>query len=280
MKICKKCGLEKENFATIGVCSDCRRIQQRDASRRRKDATNERERLRAKKFKEEQPEEYKKYRAHVNELNRLRNELKNKDKEIKPIISEEERRRKKCQYAKEYREKNKQFVKTANKNWREKNSTELKEKKKEYYEKTKEQNKHKKYQGNKLYLENNPKAKFAMQLRGRILDGFRRFSKNGKTESCKEYGIDFEAIYNKIGPKPDGKYHLDHIIPVSLFNFDIKEHVRLAHCPENLRWVTQTENLKKAKKIIPELIIGNKTLESICIMLNIDIIGDNINGKV
>lgn len=280
MKICKKCGLEKENFATIGVCSDCRRIQQRDAARRRKDATNERERLRAKQFKEEQPDGYKKYRAHINELNRLKNELKNKDTEPKPIISEEEKRLKKCEYAKKYRENNKELVSNRNKSWRERNNTELKEKKKSYYEKTKVENKDKKYQANKLYLENNPKAKFGLQLRNRILAGFRRFSKHGKTETCKEYGIDFEEIYNKIGPKPDGKYHLDHIIPVSLFNFDIKEHVRLAHCPENLRWITQTENLKKYRKIIPELIIGNKTLESICIMLNIDIIGDNINGKV
>lgn len=280
MKICKKCGLEKENFATIGVCSDCRRIQRTNAARKIKDATNERERLRAKQFKEEQPEEYKRYRANINEKNRLKNELKNKDKETKPIVSEEEKRRKKCEYTKKYREDNRDFVRNSNKKWREKNSEELKKKKKEYYEKTKVQNRDNKYKIHKLYLENNPKVKFSIQLRGRILAGFRRFSKHGKTETCKEYGIDFEAIYNKIGPKPDGKYHLDHIIPISLFNFDLKEHVRLAHCPENLRWVTQTENLKKFNKIIPELIIGNKILESICIMLNIDIIGDNINGKV
>lgn len=173
------------------------------------------------------------------------------------------------EYQKTYRETNKEHCRELNKKWREENKEQHKLKKKEYYEATKEKNKHERYLRNKEYLERNPQAKFNIQLRGRILAGFRRFSKNGKTETCKEYGIDFEAIYKKIGPKPGKNYHLDHIIPISLFQFDNKEHVRLAHCPENLRWIPGKENLEKAYKIIPELIKGNVVLEEICKILDI-----------
>ncbi len=95
------------------------------------------------------------------------------------------------------------------------------------------------------------------------------YSKNGKTTSCAEYGIDFKAIFDKVGPRPSDDCHLDHIIPMSLFNFDIKEHVQLCNCPENLRWVHWEENLEKADKIIETIILNEPKLIEICEILNI-----------
>lgn len=92
-----------------------------------------------------------------------------------------------------------------------------------------------------------------VNLRNRLRKGFLLYSKNGKTLSCKDYGIDFKEIYDKLGHKPKG-YHLDHIIPLSVFDFDNKEHVRLAHLPCNLRYTTQEENLLKNDNIDKSLI--------------------------
>lgn len=89
-------------------------------------------------------------------------------------------------------------------------------------------------------------------LRKNILQAFKLYSKNGKAQTCKEYGIDFEAIYQKVGPRPGtGKeWHLDHIIPLALFNFDNPEHVKLSHLPCNLRWLNAGKNIKKHDHII------------------------------
>lgn len=273
MRICKRCGELKDKFCSKYLCMDCRKKYEKEKYERNKDELNKKSREDDKKFKEENPEEYRKYRDKQNESRRLKTIEKNKHNQPKTeeqkLIENEQRRIERLVYAKEYRTTNKESVRAANKKWREENKEQHKIKKKEYYEATKDKNKHEKYLRNKDYLERNPQAKFNMQLRGRILAGFRRFSKNGKTETCKEYGIDFEAIYKKVGPKPGKEYHLDHIIPISLFQFDNKEHVRLAHSPENLRWIPGKENLEKAYKIIPELIKGNRVLEEICKILDI-----------
>jgi hypothetical protein len=74
-----------------------------------------------------------------------------------------------------------------------------------------------------------------------------------KSKRCSKYGINFKEIYDYIGPRPEG-LELDHIIPMSLFDFNIEEHVRLAYSKENLRWTTKQENNQKKAKLIASLI--------------------------
>jgi len=49
-------------------------------------------------------------------------------------------------------------------------------------------------------------------------------------------------------PKPRKDYHVDHIIP--LFKFDLSkiEQIHLAFSPENHRWLTIQENLRRNRK--------------------------------
>ena len=44
--------------------------------------------------------------------------------------------------------------------------------------------------------------------------------------------------------------HLDHIIPISIFDLDNPEHVRLAHLPRNLQWLPGSENIHKSDDIL------------------------------
>lgn len=104
--------------------------------------------------------------------------------------------------------------------------------------------------------------RFTKNLRRSIRYGFREYSKTGKTRSCAEYGIDFAAIFEKVGPAPEG-CHLDHIIPMLCFDFDNPEHIRLAYHPNNLQWLPEKENCSKSDFIDFGLILGNNDLEFI-----------------
>jgi len=96
-------------------------------------------------------------------------------------------------------------------------SVENKEKIKPYYKKYASENKEKILNwrienkenilnNKKLYDRNrrtrDHKYDLTRKLRCRISQAFKYFSKNGKTKSCKEYGIDFETIFEKVGQGP------------------------------------------------------------------------------
>lgn len=89
-----------------------------------------------------------------------------------------------------------------------------------------------------------------INLRNRLLTAFKLYSEKGKLRSAAEYGIDFAAILRRLGPKPcDGQaWHIDHIHPLSLFDFNDPEQVRLAFAPENHQWLPAVENLRKHNK--------------------------------
>lgn len=121
----------------------------------------------------------------------------------------------------------------------------------------------------KIKYHNNSEYRIRRLLSSRINAAFKQYSKYGKIKSCTEYGIDFLAIYNRIGNRPNSNFHLDHIIPISLFDLDNPEHVRLAHIPENLRWLPGKENIIKSDKLEYSLIISSPVLYSICCLCDI-----------
>jgi len=186
----------------------------------------------------------------------------------------------KKEYQKEYNQNNKESKKEYNKEYYNNN----KESKKEYYNNNKESKKeyqkeynqnnketikeyNKEYQKNRLASD--PYYKFTRNLRARISKAFKAQSKNGKTKACAEYGIDFAAIFAHVGARPANNFHLDHIIPLSVFNLDDAEHVRLAHLPENLRWLPGKENLEKHDFVDWSLIKSDHTLLTIALLINL-----------
>lgn len=192
------------------------------------------------------------------------------------------------QEAKEYKKANKEQIREKGKAYRK--SEKGKKKNKERQEKNKDKlKKYLKEYKNKnrdtLNKKCNERAKtdhnhyIRLRVRSRVLDGFNSYSKNGKTKSCKEYGIDFEKLVAKLGPKPNKDYQLDHIIPVIVFDFDKDSHVFLCNHQENLQWLPKEENRKKQDKIIWSLIEGNVVLESICLELGITKDDDGKDGR-
>lgn len=90
--------------------------------------------------------------------------------------------------------------------------------------------------------------------------------KTWKGEITKELT---SSILLKIGPRPDDTYHLDHIIPISLFDLTKKEHRDLANSPDNLRWLPGNENLEKSDSIVLEIIKSSQELINIAKQINL-----------
>lgn len=98
--------------------------------------------------------------------------------------------------------------------------------------------------------EDNEKYAIMCKLRSRLHNAFREFSKTGKIKKSKEYGINYQAIFEHIGvcPGEREKYHIDHILPLSAFNFDDEVHIKAAFAPGNHQWLKKDENLNKSSK--------------------------------
>lgn len=101
----------------------------------------------------------------------------------------------------------------------------------------------------KRRMNEDPKFRMIRNLRTNIRYAINKYTDSGKTRSCAEYGIDFDAIFSRLGGRPSTEHELDHIIPLTKFDLSNPEHVRLAHLPCNLRWITSTENKSKSNKI-------------------------------
>lgn len=87
-------------------------------------------------------------------------------------------------------------------------------------------------------------------LRKRLRDAFRKYSSTGKTRSSCEYGIDYQAIIEHLGPCPGDiqKYQIDHIFPLVAFDFNNLTHIKAAFAPENHQWLKVEDNLSKGGK--------------------------------
>jgi hypothetical protein len=115
---------------------------------------------------------------------------------------------------------------------------------------------------------NDPQFNLECKVRNSFDRFYRLVVKENKDISNNDLGLTKEfilAIDAKIGPRPDGDYHLDHIIPLSAFRgkLDKEEYVLLAHDPENLRWLPGAENLSKQDSIHFDLIEANPRLSEI-----------------
>lgn len=87
-------------------------------------------------------------------------------------------------------------------------------------------------------------------LRTRLNSAFRDYSKNGKIKKSYQYNINFYEIAIFLGPCPGNRedYHIDHIFPLSAFNFDDPIEIKIAFSPKNHQWLTKHENLIKGDK--------------------------------
>lgn len=109
-------------------------------------------------------------------------------------------------------------------------------------------NKQKKFQYIYNRQRTNPQELIKNKLRNALYRVLLIYSKGGNPRSSIKYGIDYKKIFEKLGKRPEGNYHIDHIKPLSSFDLNNPEEVKKAFAPENLRWLLALENLSKGKK--------------------------------
>jgi hypothetical protein len=206
-------------------------------------------------------------------------QLKNKEKlalydKQYYLKNKEKIKEKKALYDKQYYLKNKEKMKENVKQYRLQNKEKIKEKHKQYYLENKEkiqqyrlQNKekikektalyHKQYNKNKWRVD----QKFNLNHRMSVTIGISlKGNKNGRHwEMLVGYSLnDLKKHLKSTMPKGytwqdfmQGKLHIDHIIPVSVWNFTKPEHVDFKRCwaLDNLQLLPASENIVKSNKL-------------------------------
>lgn len=186
----------------------------------------------------------------------------------------EENKEKLKEKQKEYRENNKDKIFLNRKKYREKNKEIISNKKREYYKNNKERLKlkFKNYQKNnkinrnirELNRKKNDKDyKIKSNIRTLFISNFKSNSIKKKStlfyytgfniqdyiEYLKtNYSEDFKNITDK------NKIHIDHIIPVSAYDFTIADDIKKCWNPNNLRLISSAENIFKKNKLDYDLI--------------------------
>jgi len=95
----------------------------------------------------------------------------------------------------------------------------------------------------------------------------KKYSTVGKLFNTKYY-ID-PNIFDIVGTMSSDEYELDHIIPLRAFDPNDSEMLKLAHDPNNLRWITAEENNLKLDYIHWDVISSNKRLLEIAEILKL-----------
>jgi len=140
---------------------------------------------------------------------------------------------------KEYRLNNKDKIKESGKEYRLNNKDKIKDRKKEY---------------EKQRMKEDKDFRIKCLLRGRIRQAINKYTKTGKIQSAKEYGINCESIIKHLKPLPENmfEFEIDHIRPLCTFEFvnpngsTNEEEIIKAFSPENHQLLTIPEHRNKS----------------------------------
>jgi len=107
----------------------------------------------------------------------------------------------------------------------------------------------------------NTSVAIAGRIRCSVAQSLRKYSNTGKIGTANKYGIDYKAILDHLGPHPNtrgikGDFQIDHIIPLSSFDLNDPEQIKLAFAPGNHQWMKAKENKIKGPHILGQLNLG------------------------
>ena len=202
--------------------------QRKEYYQKNKEEIKERKKGYHKKNKKKDNKRCREYQKNNKEKLREQNKGYNTRPEIK---------KRKKEYDIKYNKENKDRIKKQQKKYQENNRENINKHQIEYLKK--------KYRGDLIFKMKN---RLRRLLRGSLI----QYSKTGKIMSSKEYGINYKEIIESLKPFPKDieNYHIDHIIPLSWFNFNDPKEIKWAFAPENHQWLTIEENTKKGNRYI------------------------------
>ncbi len=170
-----------------------------------------------------------------------------------------------CRRKKEYYLNNKKRIDEKNKKWHKENKEKFRDYLDRYYSIPKNIQKrklnsrkwyysqdNKKHRNHKRDWENKKREddseyRIKKNLRLRVNQALKKYSKTGKIRKSKDYEIDYEKIIEHLKPFPKdiSRYHVDHIKPLCSFDLTNPNEVKEAFTPENHQWLLAEDNLAK-----------------------------------
>jgi hypothetical protein len=254
--LCKGCRLEKKYYAK-DFCQPCYKKSIEKEYRNRyfsKEENRIKRRLKQQRFKENNPDYFKKYNKEWEEENR------------------EERKIYKKEYDKLYYQNNKDIIKNNVKDWGRKNKEKIRRYKQKHYEKNKDKilihkKIYKKINNDKIYaqiknrIENDINFKIKRWLSCRINIAVKMQSSNKAVKTIELLGCSIQEFRQYIERQfRDGMswdnygiyWHLDHIIPCAHFLLVEKEQQKLCFHYTNYQPMEKIENIRKGAKILEE----------------------------
>jgi len=99
-------------------------------------------------------------------------------------------------------------------------------------------------------MDSDPQYVMKRRLRRRLAAALDAHA-GGKQAPADQYGIDWQAVIEHLGPCPGSRddYQIDHIRPLASFDLADPDQVKEAFSPENHRWLNRCENNAKADRI-------------------------------
>lgn len=185
-------------------------------------------------------------------------------------INKEKLKLKRIEYKKTERYKNiREIYFNKNRDKKRKYEIEYYDKNREIRQKKKRENYHNRKKQNNSIRNKRTKEEKEIQfaIRERVRSGFKRLLKSRAIQKRKTFfeytGISIEKYidhfkkhypeqFSNINKK--GLYHIDHIIPCAIYDFNNPEDIVKCWQPENLRIILASDNLKKLDKIDYNLI--------------------------
>jgi hypothetical protein len=103
--------------------------------------------------------------------------------------------------------------------------------------------------------ESDPQYLIKKLVRCAVYHALVTYSNGGKKYSCRKYGIDYQKIFEAIGPRPSSRHQLEHKIPCCAFDLNKNEEVKTCFSPENLCWVLSEYNQAKSEYWIKDDVV-------------------------
>lgn len=146
--------------------------------------------------------------------------------------------------SKQYSKEHKDYLSKNNKKWREEKREYVKAYQAEYRLKNKEKIKLDKFNYEKKRIKTDPIYAMRRRMHAFISKRFKNLNTSKRERTSKIIGCTYKFLYEYLGPKPDGDYHLDHICPCAQAQSE-EEFIKLQHYT-NFRWLKSEENLLKS----------------------------------
>lgn len=212
---------------------------------------SERRKLNPEKYREKDKQRYNRDKERINTRNKGYY-IKNRDKRLENQKEYANSNKDKIRlYKKKYRVENREFLKKTGHNYYINNIDEFKNKHKKYRELNRDKNNTKK----RNRFNNDIQFRLRETLRNSVNKAFTKYCEHKKIRSSELYGINFKEIITKLIetlPKDyeRGKYHIDHIMPISRFDLTNPDEVRVCFSKDNIQWLPALENIRKSNKIM------------------------------